>query len=147
ESPNGGAFWVSSSGGGVSELYLGDLAGSPVTQPFKVTIPGGSPTGQGFNNNQPILRNGHSHALSVTDGRNTGASVFIFASKAGAITGWHPGVGAPVQTPFGPLSGIAEVGFQAADGAVYTGLAIGDVGTGHFLYAADFHNGKIDVID
>src|SRR5262249_42791481 len=33
------------------------------------------------------------------------------------------------------------------DGAVYTGLAIGNVGNAHFLYAADFHNGKIDVID
>src|SRR5262249_44906210 len=62
-------------------------------------------------------------------------------------TGWNPGVGAPIPTPFGPLSGTAEVGFQAADGAIYTGLAIGDVGTSHFLYAADFHNGKIDGID
>src|SRR5260221_349731 len=29
-SPNGGAFWVSSNGGGVSELYLGDLNGNPI---------------------------------------------------------------------------------------------------------------------
>jgi uncharacterized protein (TIGR03118 family) len=73
--------------------------------------------------------------------------VFIFASRTGAITGWNPGVGAPIQTPFGMLSGTAEVGFQANDGAIYDGLASGDVGAAHFLYAADFHNGKIDVID
>src|SRR5262245_18059962 len=45
------------------------------------------------------------------------------------------------------LSGSAEDGFQSTDGAVYTGLAAGDIGNAHFLYAADFHNGKIDVID
>jgi uncharacterized protein (TIGR03118 family) len=145
--PNAGAFWVSSSGGGLSELYLGDVGGTPITQPFKVTIPGGKPTGQVFNINQPIMGTGNSNDFSVTDGTNTGAAVFLFASKTGAITGWHPGVGAPIQTPFGMLSGTAEVGFQATDGAIYTGLAAGDVGTSHFLYAADFHNGKIDVID
>jgi hypothetical protein len=32
-------------------------------------------------------------------------------------------------------------------GAVYTGLAIGNNGSGNFLYAADFHGDKIDVFD
>src|SRR5262245_27321586 len=36
-SPNGGAFWVSSNGGDLSEVYPGDVNGSPITQPFKVT--------------------------------------------------------------------------------------------------------------
>jgi uncharacterized protein (TIGR03118 family) len=147
EAPSAGAFWVSSSGAGLSELYFGDLMGSPINQPFKVTIPGGKPTGQVFNINQPIMGTGNSNDFSVTDGTNTAASVFIFASKTGAITGWNPMVGAPIQTPFGMLSGTAEVGFQANDGAIYTGLATGDVGGSHYLYAADFHNGKIDVID
>jgi uncharacterized protein (TIGR03118 family) len=31
--------------------------------------------------------------------------------------------------------------------AVYKGIAIAGNGTGHFLYAADFHNKKIDVFD
>jgi uncharacterized protein (TIGR03118 family) len=147
EAPGGGAFWASSNGRGLSELYLGDVGGSAIFQPFKVTIPGGKPTGQVFNINQPLMGTGNSTSFSVTDGTNTGASVFLFASLTGAITGWHPAVGAPIQTPFGPLSGTAEVGFQATDGAIYTGLATGDVGTAHFLYAADFRNGKIDVID
>src|SRR5262245_49391478 len=146
-SPNGGAFWVSSNGGGLSELYLGDVNGKPLSAPFKVTIPGGSPTGQVFNPNQSVMSNGNSTDFSVTDGTNPAASVFLFASRTGAITGWNPTVGAPIQTPFGMLSGTAEVGFQAADGAIYDGLAIGTVGGANFLYAADFHNGKIDVID
>jgi uncharacterized protein (TIGR03118 family) len=145
--PSSGAVWVSSNGGGVSELYLGDVNGNPISAPFKVTIPGGSPTGQVFNVNQPIMGTGNSTDFSVTDGTTTAPSVFLFASRTGAITGWNPGVGAPIQTPFGMLSGTAEVGFQAADGAIYDGLASGDVGAAHFLYAADFHNGKIDMID
>src|SRR6478672_8117549 len=44
-SPNGGTFWVSSNGAGLSELYGGDVNGSPITQPFKVTAPGGALTG------------------------------------------------------------------------------------------------------
>ena len=31
--------------------------------------------------------------------------------------------------------------------AIYKGLALADNGTGHFLYATDFHNGKVDVFD
>ncbi len=145
--PAAGAFWVSSAGKNLSELYAGDVNGSAIAAPFKVMIPGGSPTGQVFNINQPNMGTGNSTDFSVTDGINTGASVFLFATKTGAITGWNPGVGTPMPTPFGPLSTEAEVGFQATDGAIFTGLAAGDVGTAHFLYAADFHNGKIDVLD
>src|SRR5260370_194367 len=84
--PTSGAFWVSSNGRGLSELYLGDVNGSAINQPFKVTIPGGSPTGQVFNLNQPNMGTGNSTAFSVTDGMHTGAAVFIFASNTGAIT-------------------------------------------------------------
>ena len=57
------------------------------------------------------------------------------------ITGWR-----------GALGSTAEVGNDHSwDGAVYKGLAIGtaDVGAGpqQYLYATDFHNGKIDVFD
>ena len=37
--------------------------------------------------------------------------------------------------------------FTATDGAVYTGLAMGTIGSENFLYAADTANGKIDVFD
>src|SRR5262245_55427364 len=46
--PGGGAFWLSSNGAALSEVYGGDVNGSPISQPFKVNIPGGSPTGQVF---------------------------------------------------------------------------------------------------
>jgi uncharacterized protein (TIGR03118 family) len=145
ESPNGGAFWLSANGTGRSPLYLGDQNGSPINHLFDVSIPGGKPTGQVFNPFQSIMSNGNSTDFTVTDGTNSGPAVFIFASQTGAITGWNPAAG----TPGGPfnISLFAQAGYQATDGANYTGLAIGNVGAAHFLYAADFHNGKVDVID
>jgi uncharacterized protein (TIGR03118 family) len=135
----GSPFWVSSNGSDLSEIYGGDVNGSPITQPFKVAIPHGAPTGQVFNGT------GSTTDFTVTDGTNSGTAVFLFASEAGFITGWNPAVGVP---PGGrPPSLTAEVGFPAPDGAVYKGLALSKVGAANFLYAADFHNGKIDVID
>ena len=138
-SPTSGAFWISSNEVGLSELYAGDVNGSPITQPFKVNIPGGAPTGQLFNGT------GSPTDFSVTDGTNTKPAVFIFASESGAITGWNPGVGA-VPGVSGP-STVAEVGFQATDGAIYKGIATAQVGGKNYLFATDFHNGKIDVFD
>jgi uncharacterized protein (TIGR03118 family) len=135
--PNGGAFWVSSNGGGLSELYAGDVSGSSITQPFKVIIPGGGkPTGQVFNPTTDFM---------ITDGTDTKAAVFIFAAETGIISGWNPNVG--VAAGAKPPSVNAEVGFTSSDGAIYKGLALGQVGAANFLYATDFHNGKIDVID
>src|SRR5262249_43478439 len=142
-----GAFWVSATGTGISELYIGDVNGSPIRQPFKVNIPGGSPTGQVFNINQPIMGTGNSTDFSVSDGTNTAASVFLFATQSGAIVGWNPTVGHQIPFNGATISDQGIVGFQAEDGATYTGLAAGDWAGEHFLYAADFHNGKIDVID
>jgi uncharacterized protein (TIGR03118 family) len=142
-SQTGGAFWVSSNGKDLSELYGGDVTTkgvtSPISQPFKVAIPGGAPTGQVFNNT------GSKTDFMVTDGTNSKTAVFIFASEAGEITGWNPGVG--IVAGANPPSKTAEVGFPSSDNAVYKGLALAQVGSANFLYAADFHNDKIDVID
>jgi hypothetical protein len=81
ESPNGGAFWLSDNGTGLSPLYLGDLTGSPISHLFDVTIPGGGPTGTVFNPFQSVMSNGNSNDFPVTDGTNTGPAVFLFASK------------------------------------------------------------------
>ncbi len=136
-SPTTGGFWVSSNGKGFSEVYMGNVAGSAITQPLQVTIPDGVPTGQVFNNT------GSTTDFQVTDGTNTQPATFMFASETGAITGWNMAVDAQGTPP----SKTAERAFQATDGAAYTGLALASSGGKNFLYAADFHNGKIDVID
>jgi uncharacterized protein (TIGR03118 family) len=134
---NNGAAWVSANATDLSEVY-GNVNGA-ISQPFKVTIPGGEPTGQVFNNT------GSTTDFIITDGTTTPKpAAFLFASETGAITGWNPTVGVVGGvTP----SRTAEPGFQADDGAIYLGLALGQVGGANFLFAADFHNGKIDVID
>src|SRR6476646_3023671 len=134
--PLGGAFWVSANGADLSEVYGGDVNGSPITQPFKVSIPGGAPNGQVFNSTTDF---------AVSAGGVTRPAAFIFASEAGMITGWNPAVG--VAAGATPPSLTAEVGFAATDGAIYKGLAMGQVNGANFLFAADFHNNKIDVID
>ena len=127
------AFWVSSNGKDLSTLYTGDVGGKPLTKVgLEVAIPGGAPTGQVFNTTT---------GFPVTDGTTTKPAVFIFASEAGEITGWNPAVPPPAP------SHTAEPGYVARDGAVYKGLALANNGTGNFLYAADFHNDKIDVLD
>jgi uncharacterized protein (TIGR03118 family) len=75
--------------------------------------------------------------FAVTDGTHTAAALFIFAGESGKIAGWNATVNA----------GAPETPFTAPDGAVYKGLAIANNGTGNFLYAADFHNSKVDVLD
>src|SRR5262249_8441859 len=60
ESPNGGAFWLSNNGTGLSPLYFGDQNGSPINHLFDVSIPGGKPTGTVFNPFQSVMSNGNS---------------------------------------------------------------------------------------
>jgi uncharacterized protein (TIGR03118 family) len=135
-SPNGGGFWISANGKGLSEVYGGDVNGSPITQPFKVNIPTGKPTGQVFNSTSDFL---------VSDGTNTKAATFLFASESGSVSGWNGAVG--VVDGSTPPSVTAETAFQASDGAIYKGMALANNGSGNFLYLTDFHNGKIDVLD
>jgi len=135
-SPTGGGFWISSNGQGLSEVYGGDVKGSPISQPFKVNIPTGKPTGQVFNSTTDF---------AVSDGVNSKSAVFLFASEAGTVSGWNPTVG--VASGATPPSVTAETAFEATDGAIYKGMALANNGSGNFLYLTDFHNGKIDVLD
>jgi uncharacterized protein (TIGR03118 family) len=130
--PNG-FVWIAANGTGVSTLY----DGNGNLQSLVVTIPppaGGTPpsapTGIVFNS---------STDFEVSKDSVSGASAFIFATEDGTISGWSPKVDA--------TNAILAVDNSAATGAVYKGLALAGNGTGHFLYATDFHNGKIDVFD
>jgi uncharacterized protein (TIGR03118 family) len=131
----GGPLWVSDQGTGVSTLYTGDVSGSPLTAvPLVVTIPGGGPTGQVFNGNFMTTPGD----FTVSAGTQSGPALFIFASLAGQISGWNPGVGAAV----GATSTTAEVA-ATVPGASFTGLAV----DGATLYAADFGRGTVDVFN
>jgi uncharacterized protein (TIGR03118 family) len=81
----------------------------------------GAPTG--------IVFNGTAGAFPIAGGQ----SAFIFDTEAGTLLGWRSGTVATV-TATRPT-------------AVYKGLAIAPTATGPQLYAADFHNARVDVFD
>ncbi len=126
-------LWVSSNGKGLSTIYngLGAVQGiSPVIiPPVNPSDPHGVPTGIVFN-----LGASPTSTDFLVGGAGTAAR-FLWATEDGGIAAWAGGPSATIK-------------FIATDGAVYKGLAMAGDGDSHFrLYAADFHNGKIDVIE
>jgi len=125
-----GPVWIANNGSSTSTLYLGGGTKFPLT----VAIPGGSngpaaPTG--------IVYNG-AGGFNVSNGLLPGSAEFIFAGEAGTISGWSM----LVNTTNAILAYDDAMG-----GAVYKGLALASNNGMAFLYATDFHNGKIDVFD
>ena len=116
-------WWVADNGTDVSTLY--DAAGTVMSLVVSV---GGGPTGTVFNGTTSFV---------VTDGTNSGASLFLFSSEDGKILGWSPAVPPP------PPSTASQVAVdRSGQGAIYKGLAIASTPAGDFLYATDFHNGR-----
>jgi len=110
-------FWVSDNGTGVSTLYNG----LGVKQGLVVTIPGGVPTGQVFNN---------AGSFGITGGNAT----FIFATENGTIAAWRGGA-------------TSATTVYTSNGGSYKGLAIAGSSTTARLYAANFATGAVDVLD
>jgi uncharacterized protein (TIGR03118 family) len=121
-------IWVADNGSNLSTLYQGGVNGSiPQTVGLVVSIPGGSPTGTVFNPTSDFV---------VHVGTNSAPANFIFASESGHITAWS-----------GAVSGTKASNEFTGPTAVYKGLAIGSVGASNFLYAANFHDARIDVFN
>ncbi|HTT83004.1 MAG TPA: TIGR03118 family protein [Rhizomicrobium sp.] len=121
----GGPVWVSDNGTGLSTVYdegSGDNTG------IVVTIPDGNPTGQVY------VPSGA--GFDVTENGKTGASVFLFDSEAGVISGWSPSVD----------QDNAIIGYDSsANGSVYKGLALDT--SDDLLFAADFANDQVQVFN
>jgi len=123
----GNPFWVSDEGTGWSTLY--DGMGNP--QSLQVVIPSangtsaGTPTGMVYNASQQFPVQGW-------------ASVFIFATLDGTISGWSP-ISNPTQA-------IIAVN-NSSSNASYTGLAITSKASGNYIFAADINNNKVDIYD
>src|SRR3569832_2095001 len=130
--PNG-PVWVADNGTGKSTLY--DGTGKP--QPLVVTIPGAggehsAPTGV-------VVAGGNDFVVSMntSTGMVSGPARFIFVTEGGTLAGWAPNVNLTT----------AIVVPTSDTGAIYKGLALSGDGTTHLLYAADFHNNRVDVFD
>jgi uncharacterized protein (TIGR03118 family) len=116
-------FWVSDNGTGKSTLYngQGQKQGLIVTIPNPNGPDPSRPTGQVFNAGNA---NG-----------DFGGNRFIFATEDGTIAAWTSGNSAQTMVNNGGSESI------------YKGLAIGKSSNGPTLYAANFHNGTVDVFD
>ncbi len=112
-------WWVNNATTNTSTLY----DGTGTVLPLVVSVPG-QPTGIVFNG-------GSQFALA------SGPALFLFATEAGILSGWNQSSGVTAET-------VAD---RSSVGAIYTGLAIGTTPGGDQLYAADFHNARIDVFD
>jgi uncharacterized protein (TIGR03118 family) len=131
--PAGGAFWLADNDAGVATLFSGDLNNSSLAkQSLVVNIPNGEPTG--------VVANTTNDFVIKDNAGHSGVAKFIFASEGGNISGWNPAV--PPPAPSTNAQPAVHV-----DGAFFTGLAIANAGGKHFLYAADFAGGKIDVFN
>jgi len=113
QSPNS-PVWVSDNGSNKTTLYETTTPNPKV--PLTVTIPGGAPTGQVFNSSTGFAVGGE-------------PATFIFDSEAGVLSAWN--------------SGTAAVKEKTVKDAVFKGLAMATVKGSSFLYAADFHHGKV----
>jgi uncharacterized protein (TIGR03118 family) len=121
-------WWVAVNESEVSKIYNADGA----VQDLRVVTPG-APTG--------IVSN-EGAGFMVTDGTTSAPAKFLFAMENGQIAGWNPGVG-----PAPPDGQAFVVADRSSVGASYKGLAIAQTIAGGRLYAADFHNARVDVFD
>jgi uncharacterized protein (TIGR03118 family) len=125
----GGTIWVSDNGTGVSTLYGQD----GTARSLVVTIPTatqntGNPTGIVFNST-PFFR--------VAKNGNLRPAFFIFVSEDGTISGWNP--------TLDPTNAIVAV--EGSQENIYKGLTMGMANGHNFLYATNFHSGRVDVFD
>jgi uncharacterized protein (TIGR03118 family) len=110
-------WWTANNGTNTSTLY--PATGAPNSLVVGVS---GGPTG--------IVFGGTPAVFPITGGNAS----FIFDTESGTVQAWRGGT-------------QAEVRYTAPDGAIYKGLATAGTGAASQLFAADFHNAKIDVLN
>jgi uncharacterized protein (TIGR03118 family) len=99
-----------------------------------VTIPASSGIATDVASPTGLVFNPNAGAFLLSDGK---PALFIFDAEDGGISAWNPG-----------LTPVTKAVLVGNNSAIYKGLALGNrVIDGPTLYAADFHNGKVDVFD
>lgn len=127
--PPSGPLWVANNGTGTATMYRN---GKPQSQVVNIPAPGGgmgAPTGVAFNSQSDFM---------ISAAGKSGPSTFLFATEDGTIAGWNSSVN--------QSQAVLAVD-QSSQGAVFKGLAITPVGSSDQLFAADFHNNRVDVFN
>lgn len=132
-----GNIWVADNHTGVATVY--DQNGRPVpnsASPLVVMIPKSASNTEATGNPTGIVSNG-TPFFKVTKNANSQPAKFIFVSEDGMISGWNP-----------TLDNTNAI--QAVDNggnAVYKGVTLGVSNNHNYLYATNFHLGKVETFD
>ncbi|MFO1476258.1 MAG: TIGR03118 family protein [Verrucomicrobiota bacterium] len=124
-------LWINDNHSGLDTTY--SAAGAALKSVIFVPAPGGgpgAPTGIVFNDTA---------AFVLTSGAKSLPATFLMATEDGTIAAWNE-----------KLSGTNAmlVVDRSGSNAIYKGLAIGaDTNGAPRLYAADFHNSRVDMFD
>jgi len=107
--------------------------------PLVVTIPNapsqtapGSPTG--------VMFNGSPTDFLLAPGK---PAIFMFVTEDGTVQGWNPGIALNNSIIKVDNSQVPN----AKNGAVYKGATIAEIDGKHFILAANFRSGRVDVFD
>jgi uncharacterized protein (TIGR03118 family) len=133
-------WWISDNGTGLSTLYNGAGAITPLV----VTIPKANPNDKTFPTGTPTgtIANTSPTDFVLTPGA---PADFLFSTIDGTISGWNPTVG--VTAGGAPPSTHAVIVVKTTDGSSYTGLTSATINGKRFLYTANFTKGTVDVYD
>src|SRR3984885_5198671 len=133
-------WWISDNGTGLSTLYNGAGAITPLV----VTIPKANPNDKTFPTGTPTgtIANTSPTDFVLAPGA---AADFLFSTIDGTISGWNPTVG--VASGSTPPSTNAVVVVKTTDGSSYTGLTSATINGNRYLYAANFNKGTVDIYD
>lgn len=124
-------WWVSDNGTNRSTLYNGNTGAKVPTVIVDIAGTAGPRTGEPTG----LVFNGVASDFVITGSSGaTSNARFIFASLDGTVSAWNGGSSSVIK-------------YTSDHGSSYTGLAIGKVGSAQFLFAADFANGHVDVLD
>jgi len=123
-------MWVANNATQTATVY----DGTGIKQPLTVNLPAGAngpanATGMIFNATMDFV---------LTNGNTSAPANFVFDGESGTLFAWSQAID--------PANALL-VYDDGAGGAVYKALAAATDGTANFLYAADFHNNKVDVFD
>jgi uncharacterized protein (TIGR03118 family) len=127
-------LFVADNGTGVATEYFED--GTPVpnfANPHIIRIPPSAANTEGANPTGTVWNN--TSSFHVSNGVNSLPAKLIFVSEDGMISGWNPNLN-------------NNHAFRAVDrgatGAIYKGVTLGVANNHTFLYATNFHSGRVE---
>jgi len=154
-----GTIWAANNGTGTSTLYNQQgVANSLVVEVAKSSHnhDEANPTGVVFNSSSSFV---------VTNQSTSGPSRFIFVNEDGAISGWNPQVDPThsiIAVDHGgnghhggddslnhnvDSSADSHGGGNGNNRAIYKGVTIGTANGHNFLFATNFHSGRVETYD